>query len=61
MYWIYPVLTDRNEKGLFVTLYADLRANPDKFFMFARMSISSFDKLMSNPSYANPPNPKFPV
>ena len=40
------ILTDRSEKGLFVTLYADLRANPDKFFLFAQMSISSFDELM---------------
>ena len=46
MYWIHPILTDRSEKGLFVTLYTDLRANPDKFFMFARMSISSFDALI---------------
>ena len=29
MYWIQLVLTDRSEKGLFVTLYADLRANPN--------------------------------
>ena len=46
MYRIHPILTDRSEKGLFVTLCADLRANPDKFFMFARMSISSFDALI---------------
>ena len=46
MYWIHPILTDRREEGLFVTLYANLRANPDKFFMFARMSISSFDALI---------------
>ena len=46
MYWIHPILTDRSEKELFVTVYADLRANPDKFFMFARMSISSFDALI---------------
>ena len=39
MHWIYPVLADRSEKELFVTFYADLRANPDKFFLFARMSI----------------------
>ena len=52
MYWIHPILTDRSEKGLFVTLYGDLRANPDKLFLFARMSISSFDELMPNPTYA---------
>ena len=63
MYWIHPI--DRSEKGLFVTLYADLRANPDKFFLFARMNIPSFDELMSNPIYTklmlHLPNPKFPV
>ena len=31
MYWIHPILTDRSKKRLFVTLYADLRANPDNF------------------------------
>ena len=46
MYWIHPIPTDRSEKGLFVTLYADLRANLNKFFMFRRMSISSFDALI---------------
>ena len=51
MYWIYPVLTDRSEKGLFVTLYAHLRANTDIFFLFARMSISSFDELMPNSKF----------
>ena len=35
LYWIRPILTDRSEKGVFVTLYADQRANPDKFFLFA--------------------------
>ena len=54
IYWIQPILTDRSEKGLFVTPYADLRANPGKFFLFARVSISSCDELEPNPicSYA---------
>ena len=45
-YWIHPLLQDRSEKGLFYTLYGDLRSHPDKFFIFARMSISSFDELV---------------
>ena len=56
IYWIHPILTDRSEKGLFVTLYADLQASPNKFFLFARMSIFSFDGLM-----LHLPNPKVPV
>ena len=58
MYWVQTILTDRSEKGLFVTLYSDLRANPDRLnvFLFARMSISFFDELMPNPTYANLPN-----
>ena len=42
MHKIHPILTDRSEKGLFVTLYADPRANPDKIFLFTRMSITIF-------------------
>ena len=51
MHWIQSILTDRSEKGLFVTLYAVVRTNPDKFFMFARMSISYFDELTPNSIY----------
>ena len=53
LYWIHSILTDRSEKGLFVTFYANLRANLDKFLLFARMSISCFDELMLNRIYAN--------
>ena len=52
MYWIHTILTNWSEKKLFATLYADLRVNPDNFFLFARMSASSFDELMPNPIYA---------
>ena len=52
MYWIQSILTDRSEKGLVVTLYAVVRTNPDKFFMFARMSISYFDELTPNSIYS---------
>ena len=34
-----PLLQDRSEKGLFVTISTDLRANPDNFFSFARIEI----------------------
>jgi hypothetical protein len=45
-FWIHPILKDRSTKGIFYTLYSDLRQNPDKFFIFARMSITSFDELL---------------
>ena len=45
-YWVLPLLCDRSQKGLFFTLYGDLRAHPDKLFLFARISISSFDDLV---------------
>ena len=34
-----------SKKGLFVTFYANLRPNFDKFFLFTQMSISSSDEL----------------
>jgi hypothetical protein len=45
-FWVHPILKDRSTKGIFYTLYSDLRQNPDKFFIFARMSIASFDELL---------------
>lgn len=45
-FWIHPMLRDRSTKGVFYTLYSDLRNNPDKFFIFVRMSIASFDELL---------------
>ena len=53
-------VADRSEKGVFVTLYADLRVNLDKFFLFARMSMSSFNELMPILK-ANLPNPECSV
>jgi hypothetical protein len=45
-FWVHPILKDQSTKGIFYTLYSDLRQNPDKFFIFARMSIASFDELL---------------
>ena len=47
-HWVHPLLQDRSEKGLFITLYADLRSNPDKFLAFVRMSLGSFDELIES-------------
>ena len=37
------------EKGMFVTFYADLRGNSDKFFLFARLDIDN--KKVKNSRY----------
>ncbi|XP_068122176.1 uncharacterized protein [Hyperolius riggenbachi] len=46
-FWVHPLLKDRPKKGQFWMLYRDLRQHPDKFFGYARMSIGSFDRLLS--------------
>lgn len=48
-YWIHPFLRDRSSRGVFIThyTYADLRRNPEKFFTYSRMSVESFDELLS--------------
>jgi hypothetical protein len=51
--WVHPILKDET-KGILYTLYSDLRQNPDKFFIFARMShgnivqIDFFSTLLKN-------------
>ncbi|CAK1587978.1 unnamed protein product [Parnassius mnemosyne] len=43
--WIHPYNTLRKEKGDFYTKFIDLREHEDKFFIYFRMSKSSFDEL----------------
>lgn len=45
-FWIHPFVADRRAKGLFHTLYNDLRNYGDKFFNYVRMSVRSFDELV---------------
>ena len=40
------MLRERNTKGLFYSLYNDLRKYDEKFFNFTRMSTNSFDELL---------------
>ncbi|XP_075707213.1 uncharacterized protein LOC142741762 [Rhinoderma darwinii] len=47
-YWVHPIVSQRPRKGHFHTLYDDLRQHPEKFHNFCRMSISSFDCLLSD-------------
>jgi len=45
IYWIHPYIYNRKEIGDFYTLFKDLREHEDKFFMYFRMSMKSFDEL----------------
>lgn len=47
-YWVHPIYSERLLKGKFYTLYSDLRQYPSKFFSYFRMSIDSFDELLSH-------------
>ncbi|XP_044142903.1 putative nuclease HARBI1 [Bufo gargarizans] len=46
--WVHPIVSQRYRKGHFHTFYADLRQHPEKFFAFCRMSVSTFDCLLSS-------------
>lgn len=46
-YWTHPIVSERLTKGKFVLLHNTLKKYPDKFFEYHRMSISSFEKLLS--------------
>ncbi|CAH2008363.1 unnamed protein product [Acanthoscelides obtectus] len=45
IYWIHPYVAKRRELGDFYTKFMDLREHEDKFFIYFRMSIKSFDEL----------------
>lgn len=45
--WVHPFVSDRFRSGVFSRLYEDLRKYPPKFFNYVRMSVSSFDELLS--------------
>ena len=44
-YWVHPYTESRLFSGSFVTMFSDLRENPEKFYCYFRMSVRSFDKL----------------
>lgn len=46
-WWIHPILSDRSTKGKFVLLHNQLKQHPDKFFEYYRMSVNSFEVLLS--------------
>lgn len=44
---VHPILSLRESKGLFYTLFDQLLADENKFFNYLRMSQSSFFELLS--------------
>lgn len=46
-YWIHPLNTKRLQQSQFYILHNKLRAHPEKFFDYYRMSINSFNELLN--------------
>ncbi|KAJ8935151.1 hypothetical protein NQ314_012969 [Rhamnusium bicolor] len=46
-FWVHPINSERLLYGKFHTLHFKLKQYPDKFFAFYRMSVSSFEELLS--------------
>lgn len=44
-YWIHPYIAKRKTLGDFYTKFMNLWGHEDKFFIYFRMSIKSFDEL----------------
>ncbi|XP_069619986.1 uncharacterized protein [Ranitomeya imitator] len=44
--WVHPLLTKRLTKGHFHRLYTALREHPEKFYLYCRMTIRTFDILL---------------
>ncbi|XP_073406903.1 uncharacterized protein [Dendrobates tinctorius] len=45
--WIHPIVELRESRGAYHTLYSELRANPEKFTDYIRMSHESFMDLLA--------------
>ncbi|KAM5165185.1 LOW QUALITY PROTEIN: uncharacterized protein ACMZJ9_007622 [Mantella aurantiaca] len=46
-YWVHPIVSSRPSMGEFHLLYGQMRDHPEKFADYFRMSIASFDELLS--------------
>ncbi|XP_069621976.1 uncharacterized protein [Ranitomeya imitator] len=44
--WIHPITAQRMTRGVFSTLYMELRGDPEKFFCYVRMKAENFDILV---------------
>jgi len=45
-HWVHPMNDDRETSGRFLKFYNDISLYPEKFFLYYRMSIKSFDELL---------------
>lgn len=45
--WVQPINSERQKHGAYYVLYPELRQNPREFFNYFKMSISTFDELLS--------------
>lgn len=46
-WWIHPIISERSIRGKFVTLYRKLQMHPEKYLEYYRMSLNSFNCLLS--------------
>ncbi|CAI6363289.1 unnamed protein product [Macrosiphum euphorbiae] len=46
-YWVHPLNLKRPENGQFPVTFMTLRSYPEEFMKYYRMSITSFDELIS--------------
>ncbi|XP_069625422.1 uncharacterized protein [Ranitomeya imitator] len=44
--WIHPITAQRMTRGVFSTLYMELRGDPEKIFSYVRMKAENFDILV---------------
>lgn len=51
-YSVHPLFSERLIYGKFHTIHSKLKDYPDKFFMFYRMSTSSFEDLIALTAHA---------
>jgi hypothetical protein len=51
-WWVHPINSERYLHGQFQILYTALRADNEKNFNYFRMSVSSFDELLSLIKYS---------
>lgn len=47
LYWVHPIIQEKNEFGGFITLYRVMRQHEEKFVDYFRMKMSTFDKLLT--------------
>ena len=45
-FWVHPILQSRFHLGAFEQLYPDLRANPEKFLNYFRLTTDEFDDVL---------------